>query len=291
MIEMSRCNLVFMIFMVLVRVLRVSKWFESSSNQAWQVGMLSVTLRPMKKRLEGKRALVTAAAQGIGEATARAFAEAGATVVATDINATKLAELESVSGITTRVLNVMDRSAIEALIAGEAAFDILFNCAGTVHNGSILDCTDDDWDLAFDLNVKSMFRMSQAVLPGMVAAGSGSIINISSIAAHKGLPNRFAYGTSKAAVTGLTKAIAADFVTQGIRCNAIAPGTVQSPSLNDRIAAFEDPEAARKQFIARQPMGRLGTVEEIAALALYLASDESVFTSGQQMNVDGGMSI
>lgn len=245
----------------------------------------------MNKRLEGKRALVTAAAQGIGEATARAFAEAGATVVATDINAARLAELDSVPGITTQVLNVMERDAIESFFKDETAFDILFNCAGTVHNGSVIDCTDDEWDMAFNLNVKSMFRMCQAVLPGMLASGGGSIINISSIAAHKGLPNRFAYGASKAAVLGLTKAIAADFVTQGVRCNSICPGTVQSPSLDERIAAFEDPEAARIQFIARQPMGRLGTVDEIAAAALYLASDESVFTSGTQMNVDGGMSI
>lgn len=245
----------------------------------------------MKRRLEGKRALVTAAAQGIGEATARAFAEAGAIVLATDINAAKLSELDSVPGIQTRVLNVMDRSAIEALVAEEATFDILFNCAGVVHNGSILDCTDEDWDLAFDLNIKSMFRLSQAVIPGMVASGGGSIINVSSIAAHKGLVNRFAYGASKAAVTGLTKMIAADFVTQGIRCNAVAPGTVQSPSLDERIAAFDDPVAARKQFIARQPMGRLGTAEEIAAAALYLASDDAVFVSGTTLCVDGGMSI
>jgi len=245
----------------------------------------------MKKRLEGKRALVTAAAQGIGEATARAFAQAGASVVATDINAEKLAELEGVDGITTAVLNVMDSKAIGELIDREAHFDVLFNCAGVVHNGSVLECTDDDWDMAFDLNVKSMFHMSKAVLPGMVQAGGGSIINISSIAAHKGLVNRFVYGTSKAAVIGLTKSIAADFVTQGIRCNAIAPGTVQSPSLDGRIAAFDDPEAARKQFVARQPMGRLGTAEEIAHMALYLASDESIFTSGTLMKVDGGMSI
>lgn len=212
-------------------------------------------------------------------------------MVATDINADKLTELAKVPGIQTRVLNVMDRAAIEAMIAEEDAFDVLFNCAGTVHNGSILDCTDEDWDLAFELNVKSMFRVSQAVIPGMIAAGGGSIVNVSSIAAHKGLVNRFAYGASKAAVTGLTKMIAADFVTQGIRCNAVAPGTVQSPSLNDRIAAFEDPVEARKQFIARQPMGRLGTAEEIAAAALYLASDDAVFVSGTTLCVDGGMSI
>jgi len=245
----------------------------------------------MKKRLEGKRALVTAAAQGIGEATARAFAQAGASVVATDVNAEKLAELDGVDGITTAVLNVMDSRAIGELIGRESHFDILFNCAGVVHSGSVLECTDDEWDMAFDLNVKSMFHMSKAVLPGMVQAGGGSIINISSIAAHKGLVNRFAYGTSKAAVIGLTKSIAADFVTKGIRCNAIAPGTVQSPSLEGRIAAFDDPEAARKQFVARQPMGRLGTAEEIAHMALYLASDESIFTTGTLMKVDGGMSI
>lgn len=245
----------------------------------------------MKKRLEGKRALVTAAAQGIGEATARAFADAGAEVVATDINADKLAELGTVEGITTHVLDVTDAAAISALIEQESHFDVLFNCAGFVHHGSILDCTDDEWDLAFDLNVKSMFRLAKAVLPGMLEAGGGSIINIASIAAHKGLPNRFAYGASKAAVVGLTKSIAADFVTRGIRCNAINPGTVQSPSLDGRIAAFDDPVEARKQFIARQPMGRLGTAQEIAYMAVYLASDESVFTTGTQMNVDGGMSI
>lgn len=245
----------------------------------------------MNRRLEGKRALVTAAAQGIGEATARAFAQAGATVIATDINADKLAQLSEVAGISTHVLDVTDTAAIDALIEQQDAFDVLFNCAGVVHHGSALDCTDEEWDLAFNLNVKSMFHMSRAVLPGMVAAGGGSIVNISSIAAHKGLPNRFAYGASKAAVVGLTKAIAADFVTKGIRCNCIAPGTVQSPSLDDRIAAFDDPVEARKQFIARQPMGRLGTAEEIAHVAVYLASDESVFTSGTQIKVDGGMSI
>jgi len=245
----------------------------------------------MKKRLEGKRALVTAGAQGIGEATARAFAQAGASVLATDINAEKLGELASVENISTRVLDVTDSAAIRNLIDNEPPFDILFNCAGVVHHGSILDCTEEEWDMGFDLNVKSMFRVSQAILPGMLKIGGGSIINISSIAAHKGLVNRFAYGASKAAVVGLTKSIAADFVTQGIRCNAIAPGTVQSPSLDGRIAAFDDPIEARKQFVARQPMGRLGTAEEIAHMAVYLASDESVFTTGTLMKVDGGMSI
>lgn len=245
----------------------------------------------MKKRLEGKLALVTAAAQGIGEATARAFAEAGATVIATDINADKLAELKSVDGIQPKVLDVTDRAAIQGLIAELGHIDILCNCAGFVHNGSILDCEDDEWDMAFNLNVKSMFHMCKAVLPGMAERGRGSIINISSIAALKGLPNRFAYGASKAAVFGLTKSIAADFVTQGIRCNAIAPGTVQSPSLDLRIDAYDDPVEARKQFVARQPMGRLGSAQEIASMALYLGSDESVFTTGTQMCVDGGMSI
>lgn len=245
----------------------------------------------MRKRLEGRRALLTAAAQGIGEATAREFAAQGASVLATDINGEKLAELDGVENITTQVLDVTDSTAIKQLIASHQAFDVLFNCAGFVHHGSVLDCTDEEWDMAFELNVKSMFRMSKAVLPGMQALGRGSIVNISSIAAHKGLVNRFAYGATKAAVIGLTKSIAADFVNQGIRCNAIAPGTVQSPSLNQRINAFDDPEAARKQFISRQPMGRLGSAEEIAHMAVYLASDESVFTTGSLFMVDGGMSI
>ncbi len=257
----------------------------------WQAGAASGTLPTMRNRLQGKRALVTAAAQGIGEATARAFADAGANVLATDINATKLAELESVPSISTRELDVTDTRAIAELTAQESAFDILFNCAGFVHHGTILACKDEEWDMAFDLNVKSMYRVTKAVLPGMLESGGGSIINISSIAAHKGLVNRFAYGATKAAVVGFTKSIAADYVTQGIRCNAIAPGTVQSPSLDQRIQAFDDPVAARKQFIARQPMGRIGTAEEIAAMAVYLASDESVFTTGTLMKVDGGMSI
>lgn len=245
----------------------------------------------MKPRLEGKRALVTAAAQGIGEATAREFAAQGAHVLATDINTEKLRELAGVKNISTATLDATDREGIVSLVQSQAPFDVLFNCAGFVHHGSVLECTDDQWDMAFDLNVKSMFRMCQAIIPGMVELGRGSIINISSIAAHKGLVNRFVYGTTKAAVVGLTKSIAADFVTQGIRCNAIAPGTVQSPSLDERIAAFDDPVEARKQFIARQPMSRLGTAEEIAHMAVYLASDESIFTTGTLMKVDGGMSI
>ncbi len=245
----------------------------------------------MNKRLSGKRALVTAAAQGIGEATTRAFAAEGATVVATDINAETLAKFENVEGIQASVLDVTDQAAISALVDSQDPFDILFNCAGFVHHGSVLDCTNEEWDMAFDLNVKSMFSMSKAVLPGMLERQSGSIINISSIAAHKGLLNRFAYGATKAAVVGLTRSIAMDYVANGIRCNAIAPGTVQSPSLESRIAAFDDPVAARKQFIARQPMGRVGTAEEIAHMAVYLASDESIFTTGTVMKIDGGMTI
>lgn len=245
----------------------------------------------MGNRLEGKRALVTAAAQGIGEAIARAFAAEGARVTASDIARDKLAELAAVDGIETVVIDVLDDAAVNAAVTHHGPFDVLVNCAGFVHHGSILDCTADEWDFAFDLNVKSMYRCCRAVIPGMREQGGGSIVNIASIAAHKGLPNRFAYGASKAAVLGLSKAIAADFVSDGIRCNAINPGTVQSPSLDGRINAFDDPEAARAAFIARQPMGRLGRAEEIAAMALYLASDESVFTIGTQMNVDGGMSI
>ena len=245
----------------------------------------------MNKRLSGKRALVTAAAQGIGEATTRAFAAEGATVIATDINAETLAKFENVEGIQASVLDVTDQAAISALVDSQEPFDILFNCAGFVHHGSVLDCTSEEWDMAFDLNVKSMFSMSKAVLPGMLERQCGSIINISSMAAHKGLLNRFAYGATKAAVVGLTRSIAMDYVANGIRCNAIAPGTVQSPSLESRIAAFDDPVAARKQFIARQPMGRVGTAEEIAHMAVYLASDESIFTTGTVMKIDGGMTI
>lgn len=244
----------------------------------------------MANRLKNKRALVTAAAQGIGESIARAFSDEGATVVAVDINTEKLGELTG-PGITTATLDVTDEAAIKQFVGQHGAFDILVNCAGYVANGSVLECSNEDWDFSFDLNIKSMFHVSKHILPGMLEKNAGSIVNIGSICAHAGLPNRFAYSASKAAVVGLTKSIAADFVGQNIRCNVIHPGTVQSPSLDGRIAAFDDPVAARKAFIARQPMGRLGTANEIAAMAVYLASDESVFTTGVDFKVDGGMSI
>jgi len=245
----------------------------------------------MSERLKNKRALITASAQGIGEAISRAYAAEGAHVLATDINGAQLATLNGVEGIRTQVLDATNAEAIAALVGAEEPFDVLVNCAGVVHHGSVLSCTESDWDEAFDLNVKSMFLTIQACVPGMQKKGGGSIVNISSICAHRGLPNRFAYSASKAAVIGLTKAVAADFVTDSIRCNAICPGTVQSPSLEGRINAFDDPVEARKAFIARQPMGRLGRAEEIASVAVHLGSDESVFTSGIQINADGGMSI
>lgn len=244
-------------------------------------------------RLSGKTALVTAAAQGIGRATALAFAREGAEVVATDLNIDKLKELEGTERLTVRRLDVLDPEAIRQLAADLGALDVLVNCAGFVHNGTILDCEEKDWDFSFDLNVRSMYRVIRAFLPAMLERGQGgSIVNIASVASSvKGIPNRFVYGASKAAVIGLTKSVAADFVTKGIRCNAICPGTIQSPSLDERIAATGDAEAARKAFIARQPLGRLGTPEEIAAMAVYLAADESAFTTGQIHIVDGGISI
>ena len=245
------------------------------------------------QRLANKTALVTAAGQGIGRASALAFAAQGAKVIATDINAEALANLASEhEHITTQVLDVTDPSAIEALAKSVGAMDVLFNCAGYVHHGTILDCDDKAWDFSFDLNVKAMFHMIKAFLPAMLTAGKGSIINMSSAASSvKGVPNRFVYGASKAAVIGLTKAVAADFVGQGIRCNAICPGTVQSPSLDDRIKAQGgDEHAVRQAFIARQPMGRVGTAEEIAALAVYLGSEESGFTTGTTQVIDGGWS-
>lgn len=240
--------------------------------------------------LAGKVVVVTAAAQGIGKASALAFANAGATVYATDINETLLAELAKNSGIQTRKLDVLNDEAVNAAFAEIGAVDVLFNCAGFVHSGSILEMKDADLDFAFNLNVRAMIRTIRAVLPGMLERGDGSIINMASLAGStKGVPNRFAYGVTKAAVVGLTKAIAADYVGKGIRCNAICPGTVESPSLEDRMHAQGDYEAARAAFIARQPMGRLGTPEEIADLAVYLAG--ATYTSGQAYNIDGGWSI
>jgi 2-keto-3-deoxy-L-fuconate dehydrogenase len=240
----------------------------------------------MAGRLDGKRAVVTAAAQGIGRAAAELFAREGASVIATDIDSEKLAE---VAGCAHRQLDVTDRAAVEAFAIEAGAVDVLFNCAGYVHHGTILDCTEEDWDFSMNLNVRAMYRLTKALLPAMLARG-GSIINMSSVASSvKGVPNRFVYGASKAAVIGLTKAVAIDFVARGIRCNAICPGTVETPSLEGRIRAQGDYSAARQAFIARQPMGRIGTPLEIAQLALYLASDESSYTTGGVHVVDGGM--
>lgn len=246
----------------------------------------------MSARLTGKRALVSAAAQGIGRATARAFAAEGARVIATDVNGEKLESLNGIDEIETRVLDVTDARAVGALAADVGAVDILFNCAGFVHHGAILECAESDWDFSFDLNVKSMYFTIRAFLPAMLDAGGGSIINMSSVASSiKGIAHRCVYGASKAAVIGLTKSVAADYIGRGIRCNAICPGTVESPSLQARIDAFDDPIEARRAFIARQPLGRLGTAEEIAAMAVYLASDESAFTTGTSMVVDGGVTL
>ena len=243
-------------------------------------------------RLRNKTIVVTAAGQGIGRASALAMAAEGATVWATDLNPQLLASYEGVTRVHTAVLDVLDKPAIQALAARLPKVDVLFNCAGFVANGSLLDATDADWDFSFNLNVRAQFWMIQALLPKMLAQGGGSIVNMASVCGSiKGLPNRFIYGASKAAVIGLTKSVAADYVAQGIRCNAICPGTVDTPSLGDRIKAFDDPEAARKAFIARQPMGRLATAEEIAPLVTYLASDESRFVSGQAYCVDGGITI
>jgi 2-keto-3-deoxy-L-fuconate dehydrogenase len=251
----------------------------------------------MTTRLAGKRALVTAAGQGIGQATARAFAAQGAEVIATDIDAALLEALRDASGIRAQRLDVTDAAAIARVTAAVGGVDVLFNCAGFVAHGSILECDERDWDFSFELNVKAMYRMVRAVLPGMIARGGGSILNMASVASSvKGVPARCAYGASKAAVIGLTKSIAADFIAQRVRCNAICPGTVQSPSLDQRIAAqaragATTEQAARAAFIARQPMGRLGSTAEIAALAVYLASDEAAFTTGTISIVDGGMTL
>jgi 2-keto-3-deoxy-L-fuconate dehydrogenase len=239
--------------------------------------------------LKGKKAVLTASGQGIGRAVAEAFVREGAIVTATDINATLL---EGLKGAAIRRLDVTDDAAVKALAKELGPVDVMFNCAGFVHHGTILDCEDKDWDFSFNLNVKSMYRMIRAFLPAMLENGGGSIVNMASIASSlKAAPNRFVYGASKAAVIGLTKSIATDYITQGIRCNAICPGTVESPSLAGRIKALGgDSEAVRKAFIARQPIGRLGRPEEIAHLAVYLASDESGFTTGTAQIIDGGWS-
>jgi 2-keto-3-deoxy-L-fuconate dehydrogenase len=248
------------------------------------------------QRLAGKTAFVTAAGQGIGRSTAEAFAREGARVIATDINDALLATLAGTAGVTVQRLDVLDPDAVTAAAAAAGDVDVLFNGAGFVHAGTVLDCTEQEWAFAFDLNVRSQYRTIKAFLPGMLARGRGSIINMASVAGSiKGAPNRFVYGSTKAAVIGLTKAVAADFIARGVRCNAICPGTVESPSLRQRIAdqaqaggqTLAQVEAA---FVARQPMGRIGRVEEIAALAVYLASDESSFTTGTAQVIDGGWS-
>jgi 2-keto-3-deoxy-L-fuconate dehydrogenase len=250
----------------------------------------------ISQRLAGKTAFVTAAAQGIGRATALAFARAGARVIASDISLDGLKSLQLECGCEIELLNVLDAEAISQVAAKYTEVNVLFNGAGFVHPGSVLDCSEEDWDFASNLNVRSQFRMIKAFLPAMLARGQGSIINVASVAGSvKAVPNRFVYSTTKAAVVGLTKSVAADFVTKGIRCNAICPGTVESPSLQERIAAQaaasgQTAAQVHAAFVARQPMGRLGTTEEIAALAVYLASDESAFTTGTTQIVDGGMS-
>ncbi|MGJ7525680.1 SDR family oxidoreductase [Variovorax sp. GB1P17] len=243
-------------------------------------------------RLKGKTALVTAAGQGIGHASVLALAAEGARVWATDVNEKLLERYAGVANVTALKLDVLDKAAIGALVAQLPTLDVLFNCAGVVHNGTIEQASDDDLMFAFSLNVRAQMWTIQAVLPGMLAAGRGSIINMASVCSSmKGLPNRFVYGTTKAAVLGLTKSVAADYVTKGIRCNAVCPGTVDTPSLGERINANADPEEARKAFIARQPMGRLAQAEEIAPVVVFLASDESIFATGQYFAVDGGITI
>jgi 2-keto-3-deoxy-L-fuconate dehydrogenase len=267
-------------------------------RDGWRkIGRFCVRRIAMAGRLEGKTALITAAGQGIGHATALAMAREGAQVIATDVNEAPLAQMANVANVTTRRLDVLDDAAVASLLGELPPLQILFNCAGYVHHGTILDCAPKDWDFSLNLNVRAMYVAIRAALPKMLShhdsTGRGaSIVNMASISGSiKGLPNRFVYGTSKAAVIGLTKSVAADYVQRGIRCNAIAPGTVDTPSLAERINAFDDPVEARKMFIARQPMGRLAKPEEIAPLIVFLASDEAAFVTGNVYSCDGGMTI
>lgn len=251
----------------------------------------------MAGRLAGKRAFCTAAGAGIGRSTALAFAAEGAHVIATDLDLAKIADLKDHGVAEVHPLDVLSTAAVEALAEAVGPVDILFNCAGFVHHGTVLDCSEKDWDFSFDLNVKSMHRTIRAFLPGMLARGSGSIVNIASGAGSvRGIPNRYVYGATKAAVIGLTKAVAADYIKRGIRANAICPGTIESPSLDDRIATLarntgQPVETVHQAFVDRQPMGRLGKPEEIAMLAVYLASDESSYTTGQIHLADGGFAL
>ncbi len=246
----------------------------------------------MTGRVEGKKSLVTASAQGIGCAIAKMLALEGAIVTATDINEAKLSQLDGIDGISTIALDSTDVNAIEETANAIGAIDVLVNCTGFVHHGNILECSYDDFDFSMNLNVRAAYAMIRAFLPGMIENGGGSIVNMASVVSSiAGVPNRFIYGASKAALIGITKSVAKDFITDGVRCNAICPGTVQSPSLDDRINAFADPVQARKDFISRQPMGRIGSAEEIAAICVHLASDESAFTTGIEYIVDGGMTL
>ncbi|MEO9650314.1 MAG: SDR family oxidoreductase [Roseobacter sp.] len=243
-------------------------------------------------RMVGKKAIVTAAGQGIGRATVELFAAEGAEVIACDINELALGELAGIDGITPLKLDVTDSVAVADAIAALDGVNVLFNCAGYVADGTILDCEEGDWDFSFDLNVKAMYRLIKLTLPMMLNGGGGAIVNMSSVASSiKGVPNRFAYCASKAAVIGITKSVAADFVTSGIRCNAICPGTIDSPSMHGRLRATGSYDTALVEFIARQPMGRIGGAEEVAKLALYLASEDSAFTTGETHNIDGGWAI
>lgn len=246
----------------------------------------------MTDRLKGKTALVTASGQGMGRAAVIAFVREGARVIATDVRADLLAGFAGMAGVDTRVLDVLDDAAVQSTVDAIGGVDILFNCAGWVHQGNLLDCSIADWDRSFDLNVRSMFVTTKAMLPKMIERGGGVILNMASVlGAEKAAPNRLAYAASKAAVAGFTRAIAIDHVKQHIRCNCVCPGTVDTPSLGDRINAFADPQQARKDFINRQPMGRLATAEEVAETFVYLVSDESSFMTGQAVYVDGGMSL